>query len=98
MKQTVYLEDFRRAFQSTRPNNFSHQGLIALYDYFQNLEDDIGEELDLDVIAICCDYSEYKNFQELKKEYLDYETLEDFQNKTTVIPIDNTQGLIVRQF
>ena len=98
MKQTVYLEDFRRAFQSTRPNNFSHQGLIALYDYFQNLENDIGEELDLDVIAICCDYSEYKNFQELKKEYLDFETLEDFQDKTIVIPIENTQGLIIRQF
>lgn len=98
MKQTVYLEDFRRAFQSTRPNNFSHQGLIALYDYFQNLEDDIGEELDLDVIAICCDYSEYKNFQELKSNYLNIKTLEDLKERTEIIPIEDTEGFIVRNF
>ena len=98
MKQTVYLEDFRRAFQSTRPNNFSHQGLIALYDYFQNLEDDIGEELDLDVIAVCCDYSEYKNFQELKSNYLDVKTLEELSEKTSVIPVENTKGFIIQNY
>jgi hypothetical protein len=98
MKQTVYLEDFRRAFQSTRPNNFSYEGLIALYDYFQNLEDDIGEELDLDVIAVCCDYSEYKNFQELKSNYLNIKTLEDLRERTEIIPIEDTEGFIVRNF
>jgi hypothetical protein len=94
----VYLEDFRRAFQSTRPNNFSYEGLIALYDYFQNLEDDIGEELDLDVIAVCCDYSEYKNFQELKSNYLNIKTLEDLRERTEIIPIEDTEGFIVRNF
>lgn len=98
MKQTVYLEDFRRAFQSTRPNNFSYEGLIALYNYFQNLEDDIGEELDLDVIAVCCDYSEYKNFQELKSNYLNIKTLEDLRERTEIIPIEDTEGFIVRNF
>jgi hypothetical protein len=98
MKQTVYLEDFRRAFQSTRPNNFSHQGLNSLYDYFQNLEEDIGEELDLDVIAVCCDYCEYKNFQELKSNYLNIKTLEDLRERTEIIPIPETEGFIVRNF
>ena len=98
MKQTVYLEDFRRSFQSIRPNNFSHQGLIALYDYLIQSEDDMGEELDLDVIGICCDYTEYKNFQELKSNYLDVNTLEDLRNKTTVVPIDGTQGFIIQNY
>ena len=98
MKQTVYLDDFINAFKKVRPNQFTREGLISLYNYITEYENDTGEELDLDVIALCCDYTEYKNFQELKKEYLDYETLEDFQDKTTVIPIENTQGLIVRQF
>ena len=98
MKQTVHFEDFYNAFKSSRPNQFTYDGLKSLYDYLIQYEEDTGEELDLDVIALCCDYTEYKNFQELKKEYLDYETLEDFQDKTTVIPIENTQGLIVRQF
>ena len=98
MKQTVYLEDFRKAFQSTRPNQFSNDALIALYDYFKNLEDDIGEELDLDVIAICCDYCEYKDFQELKSNYLNIKTLEDLRERTEIIPIPETQGFIVRNF
>ena len=98
MKQTVYLEDFRKAFQSTRPNQFSNDALIALYDYFKNLEDDIGEELDLDVIAICCDYCEYKNFQELKSNYLNIKTLDELKERTEIIPIENTEGFIARNF
>ena len=98
MKQTVYFEDFNKAFQKTRPNNFSRDALGALYNYFQEIEADTGEEFDLDAIAICCDYTEYKNFQELKSNYLDVNTLEDLRNKTTVIPIDGTQGFIIQNY
>jgi hypothetical protein len=98
MKQTVHLEDFRRGFQQTRPNQFSYEALEALFNYFGQLEQDMAEELDFDVIAICCDYMEYKNFQELKSNYLDIKTLEDLENKTTVIPIDGKQGFIVQNF
>jgi len=98
MKQTVYLEDFRKAFQSTRPNQFSNDALIALYDYFKYLEDDIGEELDLDTIAICCNYCEYKNFQELKSNYLNIKTLDELKERTEIIPIEGTEGFIARNF
>ena len=58
MKQTVNFYDFRRAFESIRPDNFSDSGLSALFDYLEAYEDDTGEELELDVIALCCDFSE----------------------------------------
>jgi len=58
MKQTVHFNDFNNAFMETRPDNFSRDGLWALYDYLTELEADTGEELELDVIAICCDYTE----------------------------------------
>jgi len=98
MKQTVYLEDFRKSFQSIRPNNFSYEGLMALYDYLIQSEDDIGEELDLDVIGICCDYTEYKNLEELKSNYSDIKTLEELEDKTLVIPIENTEGFIIQNY
>ena len=44
MKQTVYLDTFRNAFQEIRPNNFSYEGLSILFDYFQEFEDSTGEE------------------------------------------------------
>lgn len=58
MKQTVNLYTFRQAFLDVRPDNFSYTGLETLFDYLTDLEADIGEEIELDVIAICCDYSE----------------------------------------
>ena len=58
MKMTVSNYDFRREFLDIHPNNFSLMGLDCLFDYFEELEGDLGEEIELDVIAICCDYAE----------------------------------------
>ena len=58
MKMTVSSYDFRREFLDICPNNFSLMGLDCLFSYFEELESDIGEEIELDVIAICCDYAE----------------------------------------
>ena len=58
MKTTISLHDFREAFQRIRPSCFSYEGLEVLFDYFEEYEQDTGEELELDVIAVCCDFSE----------------------------------------
>jgi hypothetical protein len=58
MKQTIGLSQFTDAFMSIRPNNFSYEGLQQLFDYFESYEEDNGEQIELDVIAICCEYSE----------------------------------------
>ncbi len=56
--QTVDLYTFRDAFKRLRPDNFSYEGLEILFEYLDNLSEDTGEQVELDVIAICCDYSE----------------------------------------
>jgi hypothetical protein len=58
MKQTVNLYDFRRAFESMRPDDFSYEGLEVLFESFEQLADDTGTEVELDVIGICCEFSE----------------------------------------
>lgn len=58
MKITVSSYDFHRAFEQCRPDTFSYDGLNVLFDYLEQLESDTGEELELDVIALCCDYIE----------------------------------------
>ena len=59
MKQTVDLYQFRKAFESIRPENFSYEAVEALFDQYEEYERDSGEEMELDVIAICCDWTEY---------------------------------------
>ena len=59
MKTTVSLYDFREAFRTCgRAEQFSYEGLEVLFDYLEQYEDETGEELELDVIALCCDFYE----------------------------------------
>lgn len=57
--QTVNLYEFREAFRRTnRQDNFSYEGLEVLFDYLENLTNDRGEPVELDVVALCCEYYE----------------------------------------
>lgn len=59
MKTTVSLHDFREAFRTMGHNdNFSYEGIELLFEYLEQYEDSTGQELELDVIAICCDFYE----------------------------------------
>ena len=69
MKTTVTRSQFHQAFESIRPDDFSYAGLDALFDYFSELEEDIGEELEFDVIAICCDFCEFDSMDDVCELY-----------------------------
>lgn len=107
MIRRINQYDFIDAFKKMgRENNFSYDGLVALYEYLEMLEDDTGQSYYLDVIALCCEYREFDNLKEFKADYGDeYETIEDIQNATTVIMIDdyevkelNDTRFIIQQF
>jgi|TARA_R100000084_G_C4513164_1_gene83389 hypothetical protein len=99
MITTINEYDFIDAFKKMgREENFSRNGLIALYEYLEMLGDDLGQPIELDVIALCCEYAEYDNLEEFQADYDDeYETIEDIQNETTVIMIDD-DSFIIQQF
>jgi len=70
MKRNVTEYDFERAFaEMGRNDQFSYEGLKALYEWFEEYEEGTGEEIELDVIAICCDFSEYETAREAALEY-----------------------------
>jgi hypothetical protein len=85
MIQTVSQSMFIDAFANMgRKDNFSYAGRKALYDFLE----EVDPSYDLDVIALCCDYTE-ADFSETKKEYSNIETIEDLQDRTTVIFVAN---------
>ena len=59
MKTTITEHDFTEAFRQVRPDNFSYEGLRHMFEAFEELDEDCGTETELDVIAICCEFSEY---------------------------------------
>lgn len=69
MKRTVNENEFINAFdEMLRGDNFSYTGRKVLFDILTEYEDACGEELELDVIAICCQFSEYA-IDELAADY-----------------------------
>lgn len=58
MKTTVTRYAFYDAFKAIRPNNFSYDGLDVLFEYLEQLEEDTGAEIELDVVGLCCDFAE----------------------------------------
>ena len=100
MKETITKYQFIDWFRSSDNyrNNFSYDGLGALFDYIEELENDMGEDIEFDPIALCCEYCEYESFEELKDDYDDIESMDDLQDWTTVINIPDSDGIIIQQF
>ena len=96
MKTTATITDFVNAFEKLRPDNFSYEGLESLYNYLTDYERDTDTEIELDVIALCCDYSEYKNLDEYKKNYSSINSIKDIKDATTFIPIFKTDRFITQ--
>lgn len=99
MKQTVYLNDFREAFRGSQyENNFTWEGLQALFDWFEQYEQDTGTEIELDVVAIACDFTEYESLEEFQGVYgEDYRSISDIEYDTIVIMIDD-ESFIIQDF
>lgn len=98
--KTVSFNDFLEEFEKHgRENQFSYEGKKALFNYLNELAEDIGEPIELDVIAICCDFTEYSDLKEFNDNYsysigYDIDSIEDINDYTIVIPIDEKSFII----
>jgi len=107
MKQTINLYQFRDAFQRMdRGEQFSYEGLEILFDWFEDLEIMQDQEIELDVIAICCEYSESSIEQIILDYSVDIEGVEpeevdafilDYLNDRTIVLGVCLDGAIVYQ-
>lgn len=90
-----------------RENNFSLDGLEALLDYY----DSVDCNTELDVIEICCSWTEYNDENDVVSDYGYLVNEDDFENdseyynevfrtlkeRTTVLDLDGW-GIVVRKF
>jgi len=58
MKQSINFSQFVDAFHTyKRYDQFGYDALRIIFDYLEDYENQCNDELELDVIAICCDYN-----------------------------------------
>lgn len=111
MKQSIGFCQFCDAFTAMdRQDSYTYEGKRALFDYLEEMEEDTGIEIELDVVALCCDYSEYDDAAtcisecgygyERDEDHDDDEheeaCLEWLRDNTTVITFSS--GIIVQDF
>ena len=98
MVKTINQWEFVDEFKRIRPDNFSRLGLLELFDYLEEIESDQMQPMELDVIAICCEYSEYESLEEFQNDYgSEYESIDGIERETEVIRIDD-ESFIIAQF
>jgi len=112
MKQSINKSQFRDAFHACgRGNQFSYEGLGLLFDWLDDYyADSNGGEYDLDVIALCCEFSE-SSLDEVLSQYNIIESdgddseeellglVTDFlQNNTMLIGLTSDNKFLFQQF
>lgn len=107
MKQSVNFYDFIDAFKRfDRYDAYGYEALNVIFHYLVEYEEEIREEIELDVIAICCDFNA-EHYTDIASNYsIDIEGLDDDEAKEAVIEYiqDNTaylgeaeEGILVYQ-
>lgn len=100
MYQRINFTDFCDAFkQHDRGDSFSYAGLKVLFDAFAELEKSTGTEMELDVVAICCEWTEYPSMTEALDEY-ELEFIEELLDSTIVLQTseDFDKPVVVNNF
>jgi AraC-like DNA-binding protein len=110
MKQNLTEYEVAHLLLKDKENNgFSYEGCFALAGYLSDLEGETGSEMDIDVVALRCDWTEYSDFITAYKDFTgchpnaeveDYEKEADsegyFQTRTQVIKFKG--GVLIQSF
>lgn len=102
IKTEVNEWEFVKALCSDEYAGWSKTAARALFDWYTELSEDTGEDIELDPIAIRCDWSEMDE-DEIKREYAhlcdDAESFDELYeallDHTSAIPLDNNNYLIM---
>ena len=108
MKITLNTNDIVNHLLRNTNAQWTRAGAYALAEHLEELENDTGEEQELDVVAIRCEFSEYPTAVEAAGEYGwapepdEYDDANEsaalswLHDRTSVITFDG--GVIISQF
>ena len=95
MKMTLNVSQFRDEFRRAgRADQFSYDALGLIFDYFEDCDPD----MEMDVIAICCEYTEAMP-EEIRDYYsIEGDVLEYLLDHTSIAGITKDGAIIYAAF
>ena len=108
MKTNVNFHSFVEAFRACgRENQFSREELSIIFDYLEEYEVSTGEEIELDVVAFCCDFAG-QSWQDMASDYsIDLTDLDEDESKeavreyleeNSIVLGETDEGFVYQQF
>ena len=67
--EKLNASDFADALLDDEHAGWTHEQAWALADYYEELADDLGEPIALDVVAVRCDWSAYPSAKEALQDH-----------------------------
>lgn len=111
MKQTLNKSQIVSLLRSDEYAKWSLIACEALADYYEDLEDSTGEEIEFDRVAIRCEWSEFDSPKEYADQYMNKSEIEGLDedelidaveehmnDHTFVIKLPNDNGYLIQQF
>ena len=85
---------YHMACRMDRGHNFGYDGWLAIGDYLEQLGDDMGENIEVDIVGICCEYSMADSVddawhQVVKFGNIDSDEWEEMDDEEKLKAIDN---------
>jgi hypothetical protein len=87
MKKILNTYDIANELLADENADWSRAGAFALAEYLENLEEDSWVDMELDVVAIRCEFNEYSTALEAALEYLSMDEIVQRRDE-----IDNLEG------
>lgn len=98
MIKTINFDEFARGFSGSYQNNFTGTGLEALFEYLEQQEQDTGEQIEFDPIALCCEWAEYSSADEAGREFFTYESMTYGKDGEELETVDEVEAKAIKYF
>lgn len=69
IKETVNESRFIDVLSTDEYASWSYGAIKALFEYYEQMSEDLGEDIELDRVAIRCEWSEYESAWEAMEQY-----------------------------
>lgn len=98
MIKTINFSQFCDEFNGSQyENNFTYEGKQALFDYIEGMDEATGAAIECDIIAFCCEYTEYNSALEAAQDHGYEESVDLKPHKNVdleeVAQLENAQAL-----
>ena len=90
---------YHLACRMDRGHNFGYNGWRAIGDYLESLSNDTGEDIEIDIISICCDYSMAESADDAYMEFdhlhgVDLPEKEDWEELTEEEELETIEAFL----